>query len=132
MNKERLTNLAIHMRHYVEPENFDMTTWFKYPPGFFTRRRPIGKQITMCGTTACIAGHAYALFKPEIQCRKIGSMDLVRDVRLLLDLTPEQAMDLFWRTSFKGTPAQAANVIQHLANTGKVDWTKADKFVGAE
>ena len=65
MNKERLTSLAIHMRHYVEPENFDMVTWFKYPPSFFAHRRPIGKQINMCGTTACIAGHAYALFRPD-------------------------------------------------------------------
>lgn len=132
MNKDRLTSLAIHMRHHVEPENFDMATWFKYLPSFFAHSRPISKQITMCGTTACIAGHAVALFEPDRICRKIWPSGILKTAEQILDLTPKQSVDLFLRTSFTGTPAQAANVIQHLANTGEVDWTKADKFVGAE
>lgn len=97
MNKERLEMLAKHLEKLPRKE-FDMGHW--------------------CGTACCIGGYIEKLFGlPEN-----GRIAVARDV---VGLNPVQANQLFFgETSAKATPQQAASVVRHLKDTGKVEWEK--------
>lgn len=83
-----------------------------------------------CGTTACIAGWAEALFTNSNCISHDG------EATRLLGLSHVAASLLFYanadneddgaETYWDATPQQAANVLDHLIRTGEVDWSKAD------
>lgn len=128
--RERLVALSAFLRG-LSPERFDM--------GYFSSvvGDPEGEYIsatqirTDCGTTACIAGWAVALF--TVNERADGS-GLAKN---MLGLTDQQAGTLFYANStaydddeeavayWDATPTQAANVIDNYLATGVIDWGKA-------
>lgn len=75
-----------------------------------------------CGTTACIGGTAIAIFEPSFRGLEWGSK-----AQEILGLTNGEREALF--TSFvpikNPTAKQAAMVLFHFAETGKVDWRVA-------
>ncbi len=75
-----------------------------------------------CGTPACIAGWAHALFKLK------PGLEYYRDVGRHLGLSRGDATDLFAAAQFPVVPrstAQAVEVIDHYLATGKIDWSVA-------
>lgn len=106
--RDRLVILRDHLAG-LKPELFDMDEWEKVEGD--------------CGTAACIGGWTSRLFGASHK----GSADR-------LGLTAKQASRLFYpydgylkdyASAFDATPAQAAAVIDHLLNTGEVDWSVA-------
>lgn len=87
--------------------------------------------ISWCGTAACVAGHA-AIVAVGMK-RAAAEVDILSAARdyLGLDYTT-QGSPLFvpdgWRENKDSigafTPARAAAVLRHLANTGEVVWTR--------
>lgn len=132
MNVERLQQLAAHLRT-LERTQFDMREWFM-------NRKPVSTKDGWveydCGTPACIAGHAVAMFH-ELDLRaplveQLGMHTVCTLAEELLDLQMNQSIPLFMppETSADGirmydaTPQQAAEVIEHFINTGEVDWQR--------
>lgn len=115
LNVERLRQLAEHLRKPETADHFNMVC-FLSSPGF---PKEAGELLKSCGTVGCIAGHAAALFKP-----KTASRDVPEVARCLLGLTPGQAECLFlnWDGTYTTDNWYAAKVIDHLADTGCVDW----------
>lgn len=82
-----------------------------------------------CGTSMCIAGAAcqFSEVEPEHFLGRTESLGMQ-----LLDLTEDQAKDLFFAEALQKlgvdlkdiTPSKAAAVIQHLMDTGEVDWLR--------
>lgn len=77
-----------------------------------------------CGTSACIAGYSYFLFGTQND----DEFSLVE----ALDISEENAVQIALPTNvesfydpFSATPAQAASLLRHFAETGKVDWPLA-------
>lgn len=114
MNKERI--LAIADAIEKEPKNFDMG-------------------IYHCGSTACIAGHAVILFgRPKV---KYDGIDWFTDGQKLLDLTEEEASELFLGEELEykannlafhyimeretGVPA----ALRWMVENDKIDWKDA-------
>jgi hypothetical protein len=117
------------------PEHFDMRSWTKsrYPE---TPTRVELMEHT-CGTTACIGGWASALFFPESTHPIYVAED---EVAYVLGLTDDQVRHLFYprddkingRTPYDATNVEAVRVLDHLIETGKVDWNKAFETTNAE
>lgn len=89
-------------------------------------------KIGGCGTTACIAGWAYALQRPRTKAATFIKRDVEVHVRAdateFLGLTGVEAHKLFVPSDEAGpwrniTPAHAVAVLRHLAETGEVDWS---------
>ncbi len=79
-----------------------------------------------CGTSGCIAGHAVAVYRPEIW-RK-GHVHSLQAVEIL-GLSKEEHEALFFpdRMLFV-TPAMAAATLERFALTGKVEWLAAQAY----
>ena len=89
-----------------------------------------------CGTPSCIAGYGKLLFKDIIAAKRrdSGSSYSYDDIEAVLDLTEEQAEELFmpktpdadWWAEENDpgyvTAQHAAAVLRHLAKTGDIDW----------
>ena len=81
-----------------------------------------------CGSPACIGGWLVEKFQHPKD-------DDIRDAgRLLLGLTFDQAADLMFparlnmgdgENPYRAGPTDAADVLDHLLNTGEVDWSVA-------
>jgi hypothetical protein len=135
MNVDNIIKLAEVLEREETQQHFDLNNWawnahrlesFAY--------QPYDEEILhTCGTVACVAGWAKALFAPK-------SCDLPFDVGAeVLDLEHEQSYHLFtpptdeWALKlppekpyvYDATARGAAKVLRHLAATGKVDWSKA-------
>lgn len=82
-----------------------------------------------CDTAACIGGWASALFFPDEEIHDVSEEALV-DV---LGVAPSALHRLFYpvgvtsngQNPFDATNVQAARVLDHLIETGRVDWDKA-------
>lgn len=109
--RERLEYLAGFLRRQP-PESFDMGVWH-------------------CGAAACIGGWCELIFTGtsyETEDRNVGA---------LIGLTGSQHNHLFYPhvpddlegtwSPYDATPRQAAAVLDHLLNTGEVDWSVARK-----
>ena len=100
--------------------------------------------IDNCGTVCCIAGYALALKRPDISGEDIAGehFNIEAEATRYLGLDLGDAGELFlpqppysrpWnqidhqRYLAQITPAQAVRVLRHLAETGEVDWSIADK-----
>lgn len=85
-----------------------------------------------CGTAACIAGWANALLSTD-DIPNLGERPF-ESACALLGLQRDDGEMLFWPwnlsddfdwVSEEATPAQAVRVLDHLIETGEVDWSKA-------
>lgn len=120
MNVERIRQLAAHLRKPAPASHFNMDRWLQADIED-DDDRPIGVVLNECGTAACIAGHAVALFRPM---EKVHEFAIWRTAEGLLGLTADQSSDLFlpgveW---VEASAEQAALVLDHLASTGEVEW----------
>lgn len=121
MNVEKFTLLR---NTILESSNhFDMDVWFK------------GRDIEdlrehKCGTAACIGGWAAALFFPALSPYHVGT----QEIAIELDIPYSRARALFYPPlpdrngepcPYNATAEQAVRVMDHLAETGEVDWSKA-------
>lgn len=90
----------------------------------------------MCGTPACIAGHAYFL-NNEGKDSCVKDEDVDQSAIDFLGLTRKQADELFYPDRFLDssnmhiyytdiTRKQAINTLIRLLETGEVDWNKAN------
>ena len=121
MNTKRIRQLAAHLRNLPE-EQFAMAR--------FTHD---------CGSPACIAGHAIALFGDRnLLSRTVNPIErwplLSREASAVLDIERIQAQVLFApcaplanAAGRRGTRQyisrfRAADVLDHLADTGQVVW----------
>lgn len=125
--KERLMYLRDFLRQ-LPPDRFDMNRFAYAGEGvdYISAERV----RTDCGTTACVAGWCVALFTDD------ADIDGSWRARDLLALSDEQSSILFYAnawdpedeerpTYWGATPQDAANVLEHLIQTGEVDWSKA-------
>lgn len=121
MNRERIEALIVALRTATPPKGmagFDMSRYraSRNQDGFL-RDDP-------CGTIGCIAGWTCALagIIPEDRggiprvARRLLGLDFGVAVNLFIPapIPHDQYRDI--------TPAQAADVLQHLLDTGEVDW----------
>jgi len=117
---------VIRLRDFLDAlpdERFDMDDYLVWNKcdGPSRYNMPIGKAVNICGTAACIAGWAQALFDPDTpQDEDIAAR--------LLGLNSTQASALFIPDS-RGvlTRAQAVATLDHYLATGEIDWAKADE-----
>jgi hypothetical protein len=125
MNKERILLLANVIENATPPAKhpnltFEMSSfwWGPEDEGF----SPAEEGYHTCGTTACIAGWAVALFTEE-EASEANIPMMAQDV---LELTYQQADSLFIpelsRRYEDITPAIAAQVLRRFAETGLIDW----------
>lgn len=116
----------------TKPEYFNMGSFIsgdiEYAPG----ERTASEAPHWCGTTLCLAGFAVAANLPYTL---IENIDQARGMRAL-GITEDQAEDLFV-PGYIGTeddsptpicetdPERGIKVLEHLRDTGKVDWSVA-------
>lgn len=111
-------NKVIETIRGLKPERFDMNVWAETRGGWFASPERL---LTECGTCGCIGGWTNALFDG---CGRA-------DARDALGLTHEEANALFYPYGLGGpdgqwriTRRQAIRVLEHLRDTGEVDWSK--------
>lgn len=87
--------------------------------------------LRQCGTAACIAGWAAFLFHPDAIKSRNDGMDAPTAhhvAGLDLGLSPQEAGYLFTPQGWMdATPTEAADVLDHLRLSGKVNWEVARK-----
>jgi hypothetical protein len=128
-NNERLTRLRDAVLD--APDNFNMKSWADATgadaPLQITPAMVVGKTP---GVTACLGGWASALFFPESNTVYVGKETAGK----ALGLTKSEADQLFYpcgifekcgQSPYRSTNVQAARVLDHLIETGEVDWSKA-------
>lgn len=121
MNRERLSELADAIEAGREDLDFNMVDW-----------------IDDCGTTACIAGWACAVFAPKdweqmtaphytgLYPRAASDRGVIADVAAeeLGFANYLEARPLFNPTNhLAASRNQAVRVLRHAANTGTIDWS---------
>lgn len=134
MNRENIQKVRDHIAA-LDAGRFNMTDYFVLPADegrdryTDAARRQYGSNAAAlegsCGTAACIAGHALALLLPE-QPIPDKPKEVAAD---LFDIGDDEANELFVpdaRTNSRTTPAQAVRVLDHLLETGLVDWSIID------
>lgn len=119
MDTYRLTKLANHIEKLDhEHGSFSMGLFFFELPDYHS-----------CGTPACIAGHAIAMFGDQ---KDFNQHNIKRDAQDILGLEASTATDLFYGTDdidlYEITPMEAAEAIYKLVETGEVDWSHADCY----
>lgn len=109
MNVENIKKVRDHIAG-LPPERFSMREWD-------------------CGTAACLGGWTERFFVGDEEYLTVASiMDC-------LGISPSEAEDLFHPGRFMtetfnpydATPAQAVRVLDHLLETGEVDWSIIDR-----
>lgn len=84
-----------------------------------------------CGTVACIAGHAHILkTKEDPKTCFFAAGRIVESGKEYLKLSYEDAEELFYANALQEdgqslddiTPEQAIRTLEHLRDTGEVDW----------
>ena len=80
------------------------------------------REDTSCGTTACIAGHAVAVYAPNVwRLKKTEKID--ETAQRLLGLDDVDKLNLFYGHYGPAYgPKAAAAVLENFALTGKVVW----------
>lgn len=115
MNRPRLQILADHLRSLPD-ERFDMANWFSKEGENDTLRALAspGAFVHECGTAACVAGWAVALFSPR------GANWCDDTARDELDLSARQAAALFEPHNFEDgryTRTDAIAAIQSMLDS---------------
>ena len=133
MNVDRIREMAAYLRQPLPPtRRFDMSI---YGDSFIAPGND-----APCGTVACIAGHAVMLFGDALQfeLRQRAEGDPRSDIERLVATTgsvPDQAQKLLdlanWEASALFCPvgdltgitaSDAADTLEHFADTGRIDW----------
>lgn len=119
MDTYRLTKLANHIEKLEHGEgSFSMGAFFFKSPDHHS-----------CGSPACIAGHAIAMFGAPSD---FNQHNIRGDAQKLLGLDVTTASDLFYGVDDIDldaiTPKEAAEAIYKLVETGTVDWSHAECF----
>ena len=119
--RERLMYLRDFLRE-LPAERFRISSFFSSPS------KTAEESVRECGTTACLAGWCLVVFSPNGSAF-IGA-GVPEQASDILGLDVDQKASLFWPPGYIGnriprTPTQAANVLDHLIQTGEVDWSKA-------
>lgn len=135
MNVERIKQLRDRIAA-LPPNRFNLAFWFSNESrpdfDFFIGKTNKEAAEGSCGSCACIAGHALAMFAPN----EPVTPDPGLAARHLLELTFDQASALFepinsifWDEPYlipiqreQVTNQQAVIVLDHLIATGEVDW----------
>lgn len=81
-----------------------------------------------CGTVACIAGHAYSIVKNGVVDTEVAWREAEDVGAEFLDLGMSDADALFYGYGASCpldaiTPQKAIRTLEHLRDTGEVDWT---------
>lgn len=117
----------------LDPTNFDMAAWSRDENGDGMATR-VDMVNHTCGTAGCIGGWAEVLFVAKDDDRIGEAKD--EEVAEALGLTEEQAHNLFFPlvgikeagieidSYTELTQAQAVQVLDHLMETGEVDWPR--------
>lgn len=117
MNKERMLALADHLEKPETAEHFDMFDYLQFPG----TAKTFGEAINNCGTMACCAGHAVALFAPETPIRsryvRYPDPNPADMARSLLGLTSDQATSLFHRGLGRNNKEAAADIRAMVASS---------------
>ena len=115
MNRDRINHLADHLEQRVNDAGFDVSRfWFVAP------------------RSGCVAGHAVALFGAPLEIQRRDALHLdgtflwtPQYAAELLELDDDATEQLFFPPMDRYVSRQlAAQVLRHLAETGKVDWGK--------
>lgn len=123
MNKDNVLKVADAIEQHSIPDlGFNMGYWRNSVHYIDRPVRDLSGHN--CGTVACIGGWTEAVLGDPV--RDLGKAGE------LLQLDPDRAGMLFcpdgWHTdNAKFTTARAVAVLRHLAETGEVDWSVADK-----
>lgn len=125
MNVANIRRLARRLRSPSAEGHFDLTNWLE--PADDTV--PLGQAIHTCGTVACIAGFAAVMAEPTLKDRHLDGLDYSERGQKFLGLTDSQARALFIPDAEKVdydavTRFIAADVLDHLADTGEVIWQR--------
>lgn len=124
MNRERILQLAdeIEAMPYKNLTGFADSGWIgsnEQPTGF--NMKSFG-----CGTAACIGGHAAYRQRQEDPGTRYNPNGLSGMASKWLGIDPQLGDRLYYPAvdDYDSiTPKQAARVLRHLAETGKVDWS---------
>lgn len=125
MNIERILQLADYIEYH--PEKFNMSEWMSENIRMLDVEAE--ELYHMCGTSACIAGHAVAMFRPDINLKEF--CDFAGEGKSILGLDDlDGAYYILFNPSKAAhgidvkdvTNLHAAKCLRHLAATGKVDW----------
>lgn len=105
MNRENIQKVRDHIAS-LPPERLDMYNWFREAE---------------CGTVCCIGGWTNLVLGPD-EPRERWSVSKARG---RLDISYTQADELFFGAGVSSAvgPAQAVAVLDHLLETGEVDWS---------
>ena len=133
LNIERLTILRDHIAA-LDPSRFNMAVWSQSDLDALSTATLYQMQHN-CGTAACIGGWAETLFVAKEPTDFIGAGSDTLTIEAL-GITAEQAEELFfphYQLSEAGldasysqlTQRQAVEVLDHLIETGQVDWPRA-------
>lgn len=129
MNKENIQKLIDVIRTGREDAGFNMSFWrinrYKDDDGTYDYKDHSGRD---CGTTYCIGGWI-DLIAPEYKGREhefLGIDEQKADElfymnEFMLDYLDEQLVPFRMR---EVTQAQALEVLEHLRDTGEVDWAR--------
>jgi hypothetical protein len=136
MNVENIRALAARLRAPATQGHFNMGMFLS----FIDKPTNLARDIHTCGTTACIAGYAVLLAEPTLMVRDQGPFcddycegdyapsnshrgPLWVKAADWLGIDDDAAEKLFVsHTSASTTPEQAAQVLDHLIETGNVNW----------
>lgn len=127
MNRENILKVADAIaQHSIPNLGFNMA-WIYAEANLYNP----DQSGTNCGTTACIAGWAYAVehggripdLPEEVEIKAADAASK------FMGLPPRKSDDLFYPFGHKERlaiePSQAVAVLRHLAETGEVDWSIA-------
>lgn len=118
LNADRLLTLASHIEKMPEGYAADYVTGFDMNQWRAEFCSPKAKDpLHACGTVSCIGGTAEILFGGSAFDVLGASSDQDYDTLKRLFYPP-----LNDSPGWEATPAQAARVIRHLVETGKVEW----------
>lgn len=130
MNKERLLILAEAIEKNERPKAFPD---FGFNMGTYGDDNTDDWHGERCGTVACIAGWAVALFAEKKPAQDRCDLWVYEEAKTLLDLGNVTAHLLFAPDDIQDmgdvTPKDAATVIRKLVETGYVDWSGSSCFV---
>lgn len=120
VNVDNIKKLAARLREPDAAKHFDMSDYLRL--GAADETTPLGEAIHTCGTAACIAGWATVMALPDATYMEVDEAKIGRE---FLGLTVDQSYALFLPDGvdfYTVTAEQAADVLDHLAETGEVVW----------
>jgi hypothetical protein len=130
MNRDNCLALAAHLRKPTTADHFDMNDYIILGGAYDAlsdeeqNALTLKQAVALCDSFGCIAGHAAVLAQPD----STNFEGVWETASTYLDLEWEQADELFQPevTNWNGiTNLIAADVVEHLANTGEIVWPES-------